>query len=284
MKKVVKIDVPNLQSASDILTIRSLNKSFPQLKRYLKPGLRVLDVGCGLGTITYGVAEAVENGEVVGIDPVEAFVDQASQQAIKLRLKNVSFALGDAHFLDFPDEAFDLTYSHHSLQYCIDPVKALQEQKRVTKKGGWVAAKVGDGGVSLKHPPCPTVIEVLDAREQYAEYLSAHYKPGEHIRGLFCRPYGGRRCLEWFTEAGLIDVIIEVGVESVEYPGADYFSEGIPMDFRIDGVFSEYFIGMIEAGFLDEGTLDQAGKEIQAWYSQPYAFFFRGSVLAFGKA
>jgi ubiquinone/menaquinone biosynthesis C-methylase UbiE len=56
---------------------RKLDKDIPELKEYLKPGAKVLDIGCGPGTITLDVASAVNPGEVIGIDQFEDFVKDA---------------------------------------------------------------------------------------------------------------------------------------------------------------------------------------------------------------
>ena len=284
MKKVVKFDIPNLQSATDNLSKRSLENNFPQLCSYLKPNSKVLDVGCGPGTITIGVAQYLKSGEVVGIDPIEDWIDSANELARQKKLKNVVFKLGDSHNLDFPDDSFDVTYSHFVIKHLIDPVMGLKEQKRVTKKGGWVIARLGEYGITLRYPSCPAVEKVMAARARYSEYLQSRYKPGDHIRGFYADSNAGRKCVEWFTKAGLEELIVESNAK-VEHPGTKNFDKtSMSRRLSMDGPFSEFYKGMFETGFLELNILQQAQKEMDAWYSEPYAFIFQGEIVAIGRA
>jgi ubiquinone/menaquinone biosynthesis C-methylase UbiE len=62
---------------------------------HLRPGMRVLDGGCGPGTITVGLAQAVAPGEVVGIDPLANRLDLARSTADAEGVNNVRFEFGD---------------------------------------------------------------------------------------------------------------------------------------------------------------------------------------------
>ena len=117
------------------LSQRALDSDIPELKPFLKPGMKVLDVGCGPGTITLGVAAEINSGTVVGIDPNSRFIDLAQKRGEQVKYPgNISFQVGDSHRLDFKDETFDLVYSNTVIHFFLDPVMALKEQKRVTKK------------------------------------------------------------------------------------------------------------------------------------------------------
>ena len=154
-----------MSEKENILTERTLESEIPQLESFLKSGMKVLDVGCGPGTITLGVAEAVNPGTVVGIDPRSDFVDMGRKRgALSKHPGNISFQVGDSHRLDFPDETFDVVYSNTVIHFFLDPVLALKEQKRVTKKGGWVIASgVRDWGGVTVNLPSPNWEKVLEA-------------------------------------------------------------------------------------------------------------------------
>jgi hypothetical protein len=74
---------------------------------YLRPGMNLIDVGCGLGTITLGLAQAVHPGHVIGIDHDAAHVKAASALATERGVTNVTFEEDDAMAPKFDDSAFD---------------------------------------------------------------------------------------------------------------------------------------------------------------------------------
>lgn len=104
---------------------------------------RLLDVGCGPGSITIDFARilAKYKGSVVGVDPSADVIEQARETAKRLGVENVEFMVGDALNLDFEDESFDITHAHQVLQHVPDPVKVMQELRRVCKPGGITAAR-----------------------------------------------------------------------------------------------------------------------------------------------
>lgn len=108
---------------------------------YLKPGMKVLDCGCGPGTISLGIAKAVAPGEVIAIDIAAEQLKIAAENAEKAGIKNITFQLGDAANLDFAANTFDFVYAQTLLCHCKNPLQILTEQKRVTKTGSFVAAR-----------------------------------------------------------------------------------------------------------------------------------------------
>ena len=92
----------------------------------LRPGMRLLDAGCGPGTVTAGLARAVAPGEVVGIDVAPGVLDHARAHAAGEGVGNVTFGEGDVYALDHPDASFDAVYANQLLQHLTDPVRALR--------------------------------------------------------------------------------------------------------------------------------------------------------------
>ena len=81
----------------------------------LSAGMSLLDVGCGPGTITVGLARAVAPGEVTGIDLSEEVLAQAREHAASESVDNLTFELGDVYQLDYEDGAFDVVYANQLL-------------------------------------------------------------------------------------------------------------------------------------------------------------------------
>src|SRR5260370_21611048 len=87
----------------------------------LKSGLRLLDCGCGPGTLTAGLAQLVAPGQVVGVDADAGQIDLAQKNAAKLGLTNATFRVADAYSLPFADGEFDAVFAHTLLQHLPDP-------------------------------------------------------------------------------------------------------------------------------------------------------------------
>ncbi|HEV2780605.1 MAG TPA: methyltransferase domain-containing protein [Actinophytocola sp.] len=168
---------------------RTAENSAAYLLGRLRPGLDLLDVGCGPGTITADLAARVAPGRVVAIDAVADILTSARQVADERGLSNVEFVVGDVEALDFPDHAFDVVHAHQVLQHVADPVAALREMRRVCRPGGVVAARDVDYAAMTWYPENP----VLD------EWLALYRRTARHNGG---EPDAGRRLLSWARRAG----------------------------------------------------------------------------------
>jgi SAM-dependent methyltransferase len=130
--------------------IRTAENSAAFVLPYIKPTSRILDIGCGPGSITVGFAKYVPDGSVTGVDPAPEALRQAQTQLVgqeskQERAGHVNFELGNVlEGLHFEDSTFDVVFCSQTLIYFSEPVKAMQEMKRVCKKGGVVACSEGD--------------------------------------------------------------------------------------------------------------------------------------------
>jgi SAM-dependent methyltransferase len=170
---------------------RTAENSAAFLLPHLAPDARVLDVGCGPGTITAGLADRVPRGRVTGLDASEQVIEQARARAADR--PNLGFTTGDVYALDYPDAAFDVVFAHQVLQHLSDPVRALREMIRVTRPGGLVAARDGDFGGMTWYPELPIMDEWLALYQRVA-------------RGNGGEPNGGRHLHVWARQAGLTDI------------------------------------------------------------------------------
>ena len=172
---------------------RTAEDSAGHLLPHLRPGMSVLDVGCGPGTITVDLAARVAPGWVTAVEMTVEALDLARVEAQARDRSNVDFVTSDVHALDFPDDTFDVVHAHQVLQHVADPVQALRELRRVCVPNGIVAIRDADYSGFMWFPQLPT----LDRwRELYRE--AARANGGE--------PDAGRRLLSWAQEAGFDDI------------------------------------------------------------------------------
>jgi ubiquinone/menaquinone biosynthesis C-methylase UbiE len=104
-----------------------------------RPGMRVIDLACGPGTLSRRLAPLVApEGEVVGVDLATGMIDLARAAGIS----NARFEVMDIERLEFPDESFDAAVCGHGLQFAPDVLAALREACRVIRPGARFAASV----------------------------------------------------------------------------------------------------------------------------------------------
>ena len=106
-------------------------------------GERLLEVGCGTGSLTFTLARTVDFAELTAIDYAQVYVDAARARNADPRIR---IEQGDAAKLDFPDARFDRAVSLLVLHFVSDPAGAVVEMRRVVRPGGAVAAAVWDSG------------------------------------------------------------------------------------------------------------------------------------------
>lgn len=103
--------------------------------------LRILDVGCGPGTITLDIAKTYPHTKVTGLDKSELVLVDAKADAQAANITNLEYITGDIYKLPFDDNTFDVVLSHQTLQHIDNPVKGLSELARVVKPGGTVGVR-----------------------------------------------------------------------------------------------------------------------------------------------
>ncbi|MER8060954.1 MULTISPECIES: class I SAM-dependent methyltransferase [unclassified Streptomyces] len=179
-------------------TWRTAANSAGYLLGSLKPHMKILDIGCGPGTITADLAELVPDGRVTGVDHAPGILEQARETAAARGLANVDFAVADVHALDYPDDTFCVVHAHQVLQHVGDPVQALREMRRVTKPGGFIAVRDADYAAMTWYPALPGLDDWLELYEEVA-------------RANGGEPDAGRRLKSWALAAGLRDITTSCG-------------------------------------------------------------------------
>ena len=113
----------------------------------VRSGARILDLGCGTGSLVQTLADRATESKIVGIDPAQPFIDYCRERFTDRR---ISFDCGNGMELPYANDSFDHSLSLLVFQFIPQPEKAASEMRRVTRPGGTVAACTwdSDGGVS----------------------------------------------------------------------------------------------------------------------------------------
>lgn len=271
-------DIFGADAAIAMLRRNDIRTAAPPLAGYLEPGMSVLDLGCGPGSVTCDVASRIGAGRVFGLDLEQSSAVAARELARSMGLDNARFDAGDAHELKLEDETFDLVYSVFMLEWARDPAKVLREKIRVARHGGRVLACIGDWGSRVLYPRCPAVEEVWRALPALALDPS---------KDTFFNPHLGRGAFELFQTSGLKSVAVTgyaVPRGCVRAGDANLFDSYMLFKYTLmtEGGFGARLRHLIDIGALDQKLLTQANREIDAWLSHPGAFHMASAVLVTG--
>ena len=151
------------KDVADFMARRTLASHGAFFVPHLRPGVSLLDCGCGPGSITLGIAARVDPGEVVGIDFAPDQIARATQAAAREGRRNIRFHTASVYSLPFEAGRFERVFSHALLEHLADPQKALRELHRVLTPGGVIGVSSPDWGGFLLSPPSPRVSRALDA-------------------------------------------------------------------------------------------------------------------------
>lgn len=245
---------------------RTAENSCAHLLPHLAPGQRLLDIGCGPGTITVDLARRVAPGEVLGLDLADDVVAVAEAHRLEQGVGNVRFATGDVYALDLPDASFDVVHAHQVLQHLTEPVRALQELRRVLRPGGLLAVRDSDYGTFTWAPADSRLDRWLDLYHQVARRNAAE-------------PDAGRFLLGWVQRAGFTDV--EAG--SSTWTFADPETRAWWCGLWADRVVQSAFAVQARAyGLADDAELAELSAAFREWAHHEDGWFvlLHGEVLA----
>jgi SAM-dependent methyltransferase len=123
------------------------------LEAGIKPGMKVADLGCGVGMVTSLLAELVgPSGQVTGVDFSGAQIAQA-RELLSPSTTNVTFVEASATSTGLPEESFDLVYCRFLLIHLTDPMQALHEMRNLLKPQGILVCEDGDLTSAGSEPP-----------------------------------------------------------------------------------------------------------------------------------
>lgn len=179
------------ENPTDFMAERSLASHGAFALPWLTPGMNVLDCGCGPGTITLGLAEAIFPGQVIGIDAQPGPIDQARRLSWGLEQINADFRTANVYELPFADQSFDFIFSHALFEHLARPADALAELNRVLSPGGFLALCSSDWD-AMQLTPCPGPVReaIATCRHHLSKYSGS--------------PRAGQLLAPWAREAGFI--------------------------------------------------------------------------------
>jgi ubiquinone/menaquinone biosynthesis C-methylase UbiE len=152
----------------------------------LHPEARVLDVGCGPGSITLGL---VPSARVLGVDCEPGQVALARATAKRVNSSTVDFLAASVYQLPLPDECMDVVFSHALFEHLARPAEALAELRRVLRPGGSIALSTSDWSRAKLRPRTANVDAALRGH-----FLLRRRSGGD--------PFAGKRLAEHVERAG----------------------------------------------------------------------------------
>ena len=206
------------RSDPKVLNRRTLEEDHRVLAAMLRPGMFVLDVGCGTGAITAGIARVVAPGGcVVGVDRDEALLDAARRDHPEVR-----FETADALSLGFQD-AFDIVTAARAVQWMSDPARAIGRMKAAVRRGGALVVLDYNHDRNAWFPDPPP-----EFARFYAAFLAWRASNGWGNDTADCLP-------EWFGAAGLVEIESVCSDETTGRGGTDVWGQ------VIDGLGRQFY-------------------------------------------
>jgi len=224
-------------------------------------GSYVLEAGCGVGAQTKIIAAKNPESRFLSVDLSEESIIEAKKNIKALKIDNVEFRQADIYNLFFKDETFDFVIVCFVLEHLHNPKQALNELKRVLKKGGAMIAIEGDHGSTFFYPDSKHAHSAIDCQIQLQKQNGGNSNIGRELYPLFksiglddvsvsprivyvdaSRP----QLVEGFIKNTFTAMIEGVGIEAIKQGIIDSltFEKGIKDLYRTaesDGVFSYTF-------------------------------------------
>jgi len=233
------------QNASTIFNQRTLEQDYRTLKSALKPGLRVLDIGCSTGAITKDIANIVgPTGYVVGIDNTASFIEEGKNLFSDIR----NLELLHCDLLDFEsDQKFDLIVSARTFQWISTLDTAIDKLKSLLKPNGQIS--------------------ILDYNHEAISWNPRIPKSMDNFYHMF---------LMWRKDAGmnnrigydLEDMLEEHGFGQIEVFDADeHYERKNPLHIDKIKVWSKVASSkqMVDEGYISDQNRLEAIKDYNDW-------------------
>jgi SAM-dependent methyltransferase len=239
---------------------------------HLRTGMRLIDCGCGPGSITVDLAQVVAPGEAIGIDLRGDALMHGCTLARERGIANVEFHAASIYRLPYADGSFDAAFACAVLQHLASPLAGLTEIRRVLKPGGVIGIVDGSSTITFRYPTTP-LLEAWDKlRGLEREYNTGGSSGALPLRALlreagFARTQAsGSLVTEAGPPAGSLEETRRVAHNHV---------------IRLRGVLGKLAVAQ---GWATREELEQMAEALSAWGEAPDAFYARPGFTAIGWA
>ena len=245
---------------------RTAANSAGYLLASLRPGMDLLDVGCGPATLTVDLAGLVAPGHVVGMDREPSVIDEATAHAAAEGATNVGFCVANAYSMEWEASSFDVVHAHQVLQHLSDPVGALTEMKRVLRPGGLVAVRDSDYGGFVWSPADRRLTRWMELYHAVCERNGADADAGRHL-------------LRWVRQAGFSEATASSSTWTFADPLSRSWWCGIWAERVVGSSFADQAVAY---GLATREELEDISQAWRRWAEHEDGFFavLHGEVLA----
>ena len=232
-----------------IFNQRSLDNDFRTLIPSIKKGMHVLDVGCGTGAISAGIAKLVgPNGSVTGINHTQSFIVNGK----KTFVKTTNLSLMEADIFSFePEKKYDLIVAARVLQWLSNPQEALQKMKSLLNPGGQIS--------------------ILDYNHTALQFTP---EPPKSMQDFY------KKWLQWRSDSGMNNQISEdlptyfknVGLKNIQTENAnEQYKKGQPNFESKIGIWAKVADSpqMIKEGYSSQKEQQLVIGEYNHWIEHP---------------
>ena len=253
-------------STTQLFSGRNADREAAFFLPHVKPGISLLDCGCGPGSITIDLAQAVAPGPVIGIDIGEDQLKGARKLAEDRAVSSIEFQAVSVYELPFPDEHFDAIFAHALLDHLAEPARAIHEMGRVLKSRGVIGLRDGDWGGRVSWPEYPAIDKYHEIQERGVSHTGGDLRIGRKLRRLL-------------NQSGCFSHV-ETSASCIYYPQPGQSCRE-RADVWIERLWnSPLFSQAAELGWISRPEMEEMEVAFKEWGAHPEAFYANGRVEA----